>query len=148
MLPGAVWLSTSCPRFSNFHVNSKHYVCIPRNTSPDNGELIMHSRSLACETVQATAAHNPAMASLHQRLFDATDGLATNAGYLEASCDPPTFWWDYYDYDVEARWLDDGGTVDDRADRAGAAAPRGDGRARRAVRPARLRAARARRPRV
>ena len=74
----------------------------------------MHSRSLACETVQATAAHNPAMASLHQRLFDATDGLATNAGYLEASCDLATFWWDYYDYDVEERWLDDGGTVESR----------------------------------
>jgi hypothetical protein len=54
------------------------------------------------------------MASLHQRLFDATDGLATNAGYLVASCDPATFWWDYYDYDVEERWLDDGGTVESR----------------------------------
>ena len=64
----------------------------------------------------ATSSHNPAMDhdELYQRLFDATDLLATNAGYLEASCDPPTFWWDYYDYDVEERWLDDGGTVETR----------------------------------
>jgi hypothetical protein len=55
-------------------------------------------------------------AEFYQRLFDATDGLATNAGYLEASytSDPPTFWWDYYDHDVEERWLDDGGTVEAR----------------------------------
>jgi hypothetical protein len=115
MLPRAVRLPTSCPWVSNFHGNSKHFVCLHRNASLDNdGKLI----TLAETEVQACAVHNPAMArdhdELYQRLFDATDLLATNAGYLEASCDPPTFWWDYYDYDVEAQWLDDGGTFEAR----------------------------------
>lgn len=54
---------------------------------------------------------------LHDAAAAATDGLATDEGYLEHSFvrhPVPTVWWEYYDYDVEARWAADGGDVTTR----------------------------------
>jgi hypothetical protein len=51
----------------------------------------------------------------YDRLADATDTLATNEGYLELSWDGAvTFCWSYYDHDVDAEWLEDGGSWETR----------------------------------
>ena len=53
---------------------------------------------------------------LHACLCDATAGLHDNNGYLEMCFmdNPLQFSWQFYDYDVEIMWTNDGGSVGTR----------------------------------